>query len=370
MVAVLVSGAGTGGCQSPTQVTVELRTFGALPCSALKGVSITVAQTPAEAEARMKLQSFSAQVPRGECGPDGRTVGTLVLTPSGEAGAIVVRARISDEPGATCEPPDYKGCIVARRSFSFIDHASLTLPITLEAACANVPCDVESSCRSGVCVSSKAGCSETLGSCPSVAEPVPAADGGSTPPPPDEVLPLPDAGMPDGSPVLDASPDASPDATIDAPITDGHSDAPTSKGLCPTNAGPVDCALAVESPVCCFDIVTGFSCTTSSGCPQAAPRYNCTGPTQCATKPCCGGVSVPDAGNDGGNPGNDGGDAGASGFVASCAGGASGAGGASTCAALGKDTVCASNGDCPVNKPVCKKILHSLNGHTIYACDF
>lgn len=360
LVLVLVSGAGTGGCQSPTQVTVELRTFGALPCSSLKGVSIAVAQTPAEAEARMKLQSFSAQVPRGECGADGRTVGTLVITPSGEAGAIVVRARISDEPGATCEPPEYKGCIVARRSFSFIDHASLTLPITLEAACADVPCNVESSCRSGVCVSSKASCSEALGSCPSVAEPVPAPDGGSTPPLPDEVLPLPDGGMPDGSPDLDASPDASvdasPDATLDAPITDGNSDAPTSKGLCPTNSGPVDCALNGASPVCCFDIVAGFSCTTAFGCPPAAPHYNCTGPTQCATKPCCGGLSPPDAGNDGG-------DAGANGFVASCAGAAL------SCDALSKDTVCGSNADCPLDKPVCKKILHSLNGHTIFACN-
>ncbi|HSO37387.1 MAG TPA: hypothetical protein VLT33_32905 [Labilithrix sp.] len=113
-----------------------------------------MARSPQEAEDRMALGSFSAQVERGAC--DGARIGTLVITPQGPRGAVLVAARVSDDPTATCKPPDYKGCIVARRSFAFVDHASVTLPISLEAACADVACDVATSCRSGSCVSASA----------------------------------------------------------------------------------------------------------------------------------------------------------------------------------------------------------------------
>ena len=162
-----LAGWGSEACRDATQVTVDIRTLG-IPCSSLKGVKIVVARSPRDAEDRMALGSLSAEVQRGQC--DGERVGTLVLTPSEAKGAIIVAARISDEAAATCKPPDYKGCIVARRAFAFLDHVSVTLPITLEVACADVPCDVVSSCRSGTCVSSEASCSDGTQRCAS--EPV------------------------------------------------------------------------------------------------------------------------------------------------------------------------------------------------------
>lgn len=170
-------------CRTATQVTVELRTVGALTCAQVKGVAIVVARTPQDAEAKMQLESLSAEVTREQCGADPRFLGTLVVTPSESTGAILVRARVRDDAAATCKPPDYRGCIVARRAFSFIDNAALTLPISLEQSCVDVPCDVVSSCRTGKCVSSDASCSESSGRCSSGAEPVVAEDGGIVPPP-------------------------------------------------------------------------------------------------------------------------------------------------------------------------------------------
>ncbi len=354
---VLLAGAGSGGCQSPTQVTVELRTLGALPCTSLKGVSIVVAQTPREAEDRMKLGSLSADVPRGECDADGHTIGTLVITPSNETGAIIVRARISEGPDATCLPPDYRGCIVARRSFSFITHASVTLPITIEASCLDVPCDVESSCRSGVCVSSSTACSGSAGACSSIAEPVPDKDGGVIPPDDAGIVSVPDASLPDGalrdgamsdgSPLVDGAPDAPPDGP------------PSGHGLCPTNNGDLDCNVpGTSAPLCCNDIGKGFVCTTDPLCPSNDQHFYCTGPAHCDGGRCCAGVPMNEAGVDSGffadasqSPS----------FVASCKG-------LDTPCPWNTSIVCGSDADCSNVTPNCTRMLGSHNGHVILGC--
>ena len=357
---VLLTGAGSGGCQSPTQVTVELRTLGALPCTSLKGVSIVVAQTPREAEDRMKLGSLSADVPRGECNADGHTIGTLVITPSNDTGAIIVRARISDAPDASCVPPDYKGCIVARRSFSFITHASVTLPITLEASCLDVPCDVESSCRSGVCVSSSASCSDGASSCASIAEPVPDKDGGVVPPPDASVISVPDGSLPDGAPrdgamldgppLGDGAPDALPDTKPDGP--------PSGNGLCPTNNGDLDCpTLGSMDALCCNDIAKGFVCTSDTLCPSTYQHYYCTGPAQCGGGKCCAGMPIVDAGMEAGSDASS-----APSFVAQCYG-------AGTACPAGTTVVCGSSATCPDLAPNCTKILGSSNSHFILGCE-
>ncbi len=174
---VLLAGWASEACRDPTQVTVDIRTLG-IPCASLKGVKIVIARAPKDAEDRMALGSLSAEVARGQC--DGERVGSLVLTPSRAKGAVLVAARVSDDATSTCRPPDYKGCIVARRSFTFLDHVSVTLPMTLEVACADVPCDVVSSCRSGTCVSSETTCSESSARCESPTEPVVLPGDGST----------------------------------------------------------------------------------------------------------------------------------------------------------------------------------------------
>jgi hypothetical protein len=221
-------------------------------------VAIVVAQTPREAEDRMKLGSFSAEVARGDCSADGHTIGTLVITPSDATGAVIVRARFSDTPDATCVAPDYKGCIVARRSFSFIEHAAVTLPISLEAACVDVPCDVESSCRSGVCVSSTAACSDGANACMSIAEPVPDKDGGVVLPDEAGIVSTPDSGHVDGSmPVPDATFDAPPDSPVltqdaaqDSPSNDGSlNDGSWSDGSVTDAATPKEASVADALPV-------------------------------------------------------------------------------------------------------------------------
>lgn len=157
------------GCHSATQVTVELDTFPPLQCAPafIKRVYIVVAATPADAEARMDQESYSTTT--SSCDSPSR-VGTLVITPEGGSGAIVVAVATRDD--SKCRPSDgYQHCIVARRTFEFIDHVGLRLPIALEASCEDVPCDVQTSCRTGACVSSTSSCDESSGACQSNAQP-------------------------------------------------------------------------------------------------------------------------------------------------------------------------------------------------------
>lgn len=283
-------------CRTPTQVTVELRTIGGLTCAQVKGVGIVVARNAEEAEAKMAFDTLSAQVPREQCGADPRLLGTLVITPSDGTGAIIVRARISDAPDATCKPPTYKGCIVSRRAFAFIDNAAVTLPISLEQSCLDVPCDVVSSCRTGKCVSSNAVCSESTNRCESGAEPVVASDGGIIPPNPDATV-IPDGGTDSGDATIDAAADGTTetDGASDAEV-DGGADAeagadPSGRtNLCPTNAGPVDCTTVAggTQPFCCKNNDAGvYDCRAQNDCPGI--RFPCVGRLPCtvANYFCC-----------------------------------------------------------------------------------
>ena len=274
---VVTAGWGSEACRDATQVTVDIRTLG-IPCSSLKGVSIVVARGPQEAEDRMGLGSLSAQVERGVC--DGARVGTLVLTPNEPRGAIVVAARVSDDPASTCKPPLYRGCIVARRSFTFLDHVSGTLPITLEVACADVPCDVVSSCRSGTCVSSETTCSEGTQRCESPAEPVVLADGG--------VEDSRDGASADGSNLVDgALVDSGRDGSDAGDGSVATRDGATNE--CPLQNGTKpDCKTLGTSAVCCAP-ASGPSCATSAAvCGDLDPRYDCLGAAHCpAATWCC-----------------------------------------------------------------------------------
>lgn len=292
-------GSSAPGCRTATQVTVELRTTGALTCETLRGVAIVVARGPIDAEERMRLKSFSAEIPRGECGADKHLLGTLVVTPSEGAGAIIVRARISDDPKATCEPPSYRGCIVSRRSFTFIDHAAVTLPITLEGGCLDLPCDVVTSCRSGVCVSSTAECSESSGTCESIAEPVVGPTG--VPMLPDGALAPEDARPTDGSGGDGA----------DSAVTEGGKDAEAGAEAgvgsndCPVVGGPPqDCAVtrpAKGGPGirCCFVMTSHFDCLDDAACMASDPgnpRFNCTGRLHCPGAAMCCHITNPGSG--------------------------------------------------------------------------
>jgi hypothetical protein len=275
----VVGGSAVEACRDSTQVTVDLRTLG-IACSSLKGVSIVVARSPQDAEDRMALGSFSAQVERGVC--DGERIGTLVVTPEGPRGAIVVAARISDDAGATCKPPAYRGCIVARRSFAFLDHVSVTLPITLEVACADVPCDVVTSCRSGSCVSANAECSEGSQRCESPAEPVLLPDGGVAPP---------DAASVDGSTRDGSAPgDAAGDAADGGPDDGAVATHDGATNICPyVDGSKPDCTLASASAVCCLRPQPGgpVCLPNAAGCGLEDPALPCLGAAHCGAGAYC-----------------------------------------------------------------------------------
>ncbi len=282
----LVAVLGSPACRTATQVTVELRTSG-FTCDQVKGVAIVVAQTPAAAEGKMRSENLSAQVTRGECGTDPHVLGTLVITPGGATGAVVVRARVSDAADAPCTAPDYKGCIVSRRAFAFLDHASATLPITLELSCKDIACNEQTSCRTGRCVSSSTTCSAETSACESPAEPMVLPDGG--------VL-LPDGAIaPDDGATVDGSlPDgAGVDATADADAADAAVEAGSNYGNnCPRSAiagGDIDCHAMVPAPQdCCRNGAgSGFYCAIPTSCPPADDQLPCTGRKWCGADYCC-----------------------------------------------------------------------------------
>jgi hypothetical protein len=267
-------------CRSPTQVTLDIRTHG-FRCSELRRVTVAVAAEPPAAEAEMGSGFVAAEVT--SCDSD-QSVGTLVVTPERSTGAIVVAASYADK---RCEPPKYAGCIVARRAFTFIDHTSLRLPITLEISCKDVPCETFSSCRAGQCVSSQAACSEQNEECTSDAEPVFLPDGGSVPSDapvgPDGRVGETDAGpdKQDGS-SSDGAQDAVTDVGTDVliPPVDASSDV---TNICPTMGGPQDCSK--QTGVCCAMGVTYFC--QAPPCTGGYPYYVCTGKGACGGGYCC-----------------------------------------------------------------------------------
>lgn len=136
-----------GACQTPTQVTLELRTD--VPCSSVRGVSITVG-SPGTVESASPGTTVYA------CN-DGY-IGTLAVVPSGaKDGRLAVRAVLGvDVPSDQCSVQSkYRGCIVVRRELSFVPRSNLLVPIGFYAACRNVACDSNSTCKGrGECVSS------------------------------------------------------------------------------------------------------------------------------------------------------------------------------------------------------------------------
>ena len=208
-----------GACRSPTQVTFVIDTD--LPCDRLQGVAIVVASDARDAMTRADLAAYTTKTIR--CESTSR-VGTLVVVPGGDTGAITVIAGLR-QPVEGCKVSEgYKGCIAARRTFAFVEHVPLTIPIVLRESCVDVPCDVETTCARGQCVSSAVSCDE---------------DGTCSDP---ETL---SAGPRDGG--ADAT-------TADAPPADAPSDAPADApydggvAACVTSCGGVTCQ---PSSVCC-----------------------------------------------------------------------------------------------------------------------
>lgn len=278
---------GIHGCREPTQVTLDIRTLGIDCKKELGRITIAVARDALAAEAIMGSAFVTAEVTNIDCAASDR-VGTLVVTPESETGAVIVAASYS---GQRCLPPDYKECVVSRRRFSFVEHTRLTLPITLEASCRDVPCGTFSSCRSGTCVDSFADC-QISNTCPAAAEPVLDGDGGVVPPPAD-------AGVDSGA-VVDAGTDTSDAGATTSSGANGCPAAASASGTAsvpPSDGGPPpppppgpDCA---PPNVCC--VKTGvFNCLSTNACAMQGNMgsFSCTGRKYCPVDAyCCGPTS-------------------------------------------------------------------------------
>jgi hypothetical protein len=161
----LLSLAAAASCQDATQITLKVTTTE--KCSQVSGTEIFVGPTGAVAQQRFDT-GFSAASTRA-CAPSGASnvIGTLVVTPGPSTGAIIVAAGVSVNgapapAAADCQNKDTaKSCIIARRSFAFIDHASLTLPIELDPLCIGKACDPASTCFKGSCVDATVTCTGT-----------------------------------------------------------------------------------------------------------------------------------------------------------------------------------------------------------------
>jgi hypothetical protein len=204
-------------CAPPTQARVRIRST--LTCDQLNGVNIVVGPSSEVAEARVADRAVNTTA--RDCVPDPAgfvDLGTVVLAPGEERGAIVVVAGTKDVPGvppraadlcgvrAPSGPGDYKDCIVARRRFSYVDNKTLEFTITLDNACINQPCDAATeTCSAGKCVTAELSCSGEACAVPNEGADAGAVDTGAA---------VIDVGMstPDSaSPPADATADAAPD---------------------------------------------------------------------------------------------------------------------------------------------------------------
>ena len=143
------------GCREPTKVTLDVLT--SANCADVGTTSVTVG--PAGG-----LESL-APTTATRTGCNNGAIGSVVLVPEHDpdsplAFKVVTGIRKNSED---CKAPDYKGCIVARRSLAYVPHNPLTIHIQMELACVDVPCGPFETCKRGACVIAE--CSSDLNSC-------------------------------------------------------------------------------------------------------------------------------------------------------------------------------------------------------------
>jgi hypothetical protein len=275
------------GCRTPTQVTLEIGTN--VVCSDMRGVDIVVSSDAMKAEGRAGLLAAgprftSASTNACEEGAAPRRIGTLVVTPEGAGGAVIVIGTFGNARPEDCTTAHFASeCIVARRRFSFVEHTALVMPIVLDPSCAGIPCNATSTCVGKICVDSEVDCSG--GTCSAPGER--GADGGLVEV--DGASPLIEAGPvrdaePDVAVVRDAGQDApadaNPDVTSNVPLV-----CPPARRYCEKSHLP---QLACQDLTCCYTNPPncGPDCPAMQGC--------CTGANDCPTgQECC--ASTPNA---------------------------------------------------------------------------
>ncbi|HRG99330.1 MAG TPA: hypothetical protein PLR99_23955, partial [Polyangiaceae bacterium] len=145
---LFVAACSAASCQDPTQITVAVGTnvpYRAGVTSLAMWSSRSGAIAPGTAPQATYADAWL---------PDG-TLGELVVTPSerrDEALTLRVVLGIGRDP-AGCTDQDSKGCIVSKRTLSFVPHSRLRVPVVLWLACEGVVCKEDTTCNYvGACI--------------------------------------------------------------------------------------------------------------------------------------------------------------------------------------------------------------------------
>ena len=302
--ALAVASVLAASCQAPTELTLSITTDAQCGVE-VKSTAIYVAQSASNADGNVQGRSPIAQTDTCASG----TIGTLVVTPGGDEGAVVIIAGFDGKSPTDCVEGNYVNCIIARRSFSFIKHTPLTIPVVLERDCLNVPCDAFSTCHNGSCYSSSVDC--TGGSCNAVG----SNDAGPVDAGPGSILQsdgapeqFPEAGGSDGSSLGDGGDGGNSGGNDggDSGLADdaGGGDAgtiPPGLSCVPNGGNPVveGCGgplIACSSTMACVVPTSG----AANGTCQMSPFHTlpgdikvCCDDTECSGGHCCGGPVDP-----------------------------------------------------------------------------
>jgi hypothetical protein len=244
-------------CRDPTEVTLVVTTQDL--CGKISATAIYVAKDTDSANVR--VQSKSPEALTHAC--DGTNIGSLVLTPGSEGGAVVVIAGYGDKLPTDCYEGNYVNCVIARRTFSFRSHTPLRIPIELDVDCLNIPCNPGSTCDHGACKGSDVSC-EDNGTCESVSgnDTVDAGPGGMLLPD-GAPVPTPEAGT-----MSDASDASSVTDASDMDVVQSGNDSGVDAGQCTGANGP-----------CCGTSVTVLS--------PSLVLFGCQPTKACAPDTCC-----------------------------------------------------------------------------------
>jgi len=149
LVAVPLGGLGVTvlSCLGATEILLDVRTN--IPCTGKapwQGVSVSVGEPGVDVESRAPVLTTTACSASGE-------VGTLAIVPSGsntaEVGIRVV-AGITANP-ETCAANGYAGCVVSRRTITYLPHQTQDVVVELTADCIGNACDLNHTCVEGSC---------------------------------------------------------------------------------------------------------------------------------------------------------------------------------------------------------------------------
>jgi hypothetical protein len=147
LLSLLACAAPIPACLSPTEITLDVRTD--VPCTnaaSWRGVAISVGEPGVDVESRAPVLTTTA------CSASGQ-VGTLVVVPTGADNAEVgirVVAGITENP-EDCAAGGYVGCIVSRRTLSYLPHQAQQVVIDLTSDCIGNACDINHTCVNGSC---------------------------------------------------------------------------------------------------------------------------------------------------------------------------------------------------------------------------